>query len=135
MHHTLILIGNLGKDPEMHYTPSGQAVCSFSVATSREYTSNDQRVKETVWFRVQTWGKLAETCNQYLKKGSKVYIEGRLVPDKETGNPRVWSKQDGTHGASFNVNAQTVRFLSPKSETPMTDAAQEVGGVEEEYPF
>lgn len=113
MHHTTIILGNLGKDPEMRYTPSGQAVCSFSVASTRKYTSsNGEQVKETIWFRVQTWGKLAEVCNQYLKKGGLVYVEGRLIPDKQTGSPRVWSKQDGTAGASFEVNAQTVRFLS-----------------------
>jgi len=107
------LIGNLGKDPELRYTPSGQAVCSFSVASTRKYTTgNGEQVKETIWFRVQTWGKLAEVCNQYLKKGGLVYVEGRLIPDKQTGSPRVWNKQDGTAGASFEVNAQTVRFLS-----------------------
>lgn len=113
MHHMTIIIGNLGKDPEMRYIPSGQAVCSFSVASTRKYTTgNGEQVKETIWFRVQTWGKLAEVCNQYLKKGGLVYVEGRLIPDKQTGSPRVWSKQDGTAGASFEVNAQTVRFLS-----------------------
>ena len=83
------------------------------MASTRKYTTgNGEQVKETVWFRVQTWGKLAEVCNQYLKKGGLVYVEGRLIPDKQTGSPRVWSKQDGTAGASFEVNAQTVRFLS-----------------------
>jgi single-strand DNA-binding protein len=113
MHHMTIILGNLGKDPEMRYTPSGQAVCSFSVASTRKYTTGSgEQVKETIWFRVQTWGKLAEVCNQYLKRGGLVYVEGRLIPDKQTGSPRVWNKQDGTAGASFEVNAQTVRFLS-----------------------
>ena len=77
MYHTIIIVGNLGKDPEMRYTPSGQAVTSFPVATNRQYTTGSgEQVKETIWFRISTWGKTAETCNQYLKKGSKVLIEG-----------------------------------------------------------
>lgn len=117
MYHTLIIVGNLGKDPEMRYTPSGQAVTSFSVASNRKYTSsNGEQVNETIWFRVSAWGKQAEICNQYLKKGSKVLVEGRLTPDKSTGGPRLWQKQDGTSAASFEVNAQTVRFLSTRGE-------------------
>src|SRR5215510_10843770 len=117
MYHTIIIVGNVGKDPEMRYTPSGQAVTSFSVATNRQYTSgNGEQVKETIWFRVTTWGKQAEVCNQYLKKGSKVLVEGRLTPDKATGGPRIWNKQDGSTGASFEVTAGTVRFLSSRGE-------------------
>ncbi|MFZ5881210.1 MAG: single-stranded DNA-binding protein [Chloroflexota bacterium] len=118
MYHTLIIVGNVGKDPEMRYTPSGQTVTSFSVATNRQYTaSNGEQVKETIWFRVSAWGKTAEICNQYLKKGSKVLIEGRLNADKSTGGPRIWAKQDGTAGASFEVTASTVRFLSSRDES------------------
>ena len=117
MYHTIILVGNLGRDPEMRYTPSGQAVTNFSVATNRQYTGSDgQLVKETIWFRVSTWGKTAENCNQFLKRGSKVLVEGRLIPDTSTGGPRVWNRQDGTPSASFEVNAQTVRFLSTRGE-------------------
>jgi single-strand DNA-binding protein len=117
MYHTIILVGNLGRDPEMRYTPSGQAVTNFSVATNRQYTSSDgQPVKETIWFRVSTWGKIAENCNQFLKRGSKVLVEGRLVPDANTGGPRVWKRQDGTPSASFEVSASTVRFLTARGE-------------------
>ncbi|MFN3742488.1 MAG: single-stranded DNA-binding protein [Anaerolineales bacterium] len=117
MFHTIILIGNLGRDPEMRYTPSGQPVTSFSVATNRRYTSaNGEQVEETLWFRVTTWGKLAETCNQYLKKGSKVLVEGRLTGDPRTGGPRIWNGQDGQPRASFEVTAQTVRFLSARGD-------------------
>jgi len=117
MFHTLIIVGNVGKDPEMRYTPSGQAVTSFSVATNRQYTgSNGEQVKETIWFRVSTWGKTAEVCNQYVKKGSKVLVEGRLTPDKNTGGPRIWTKADGTAGASYDVTASNVRFLSARGE-------------------
>jgi len=117
MYHTLIIVGNVGKDPEMRYTPSGQAVTSFSVATNRQYTTgNGEQVKETIWFRVTTWGKQAEICNQYVKKGMKVLVEGRLTPDKATGGPRVWTKSDGSAGASFEVTANTVRFLSSRGD-------------------
>src|SRR5512135_2907284 len=117
MYQTIIIVGNVGRDPEMRYTPSGQAVTSFSVATNRQYSNNNgETVKETVWFRVSAWGKTGETCNQYLKKGSKVLIEGRLTADPATGGPRIWTAQDGAPRASFEVSAQTVRFLSSRSE-------------------
>jgi single-strand DNA-binding protein len=128
MYHTIIIVGNVGKDPEMRYTPSGQAVTSFSVATNRQYaTGNGEQVKETIWFRVTTWGKQAEVCNQYVRKGSKVLIEGRLTPDKATGGPRIWTKQDGSAGASFEVTAGTVRFLSSRGEG---GEGQMMGGME-----
>ena len=79
MYQQLIIVGNLGKDPEMRYTPSGTPVTSLSVATNRKYTGSDgQVVKETTWFRVSVFGKSAETAAQYLKKGSAVLVEGRL---------------------------------------------------------
>ena len=116
MFHTIIIVGNLGKDPEMRYTPSGQAVTSFSLATNRNYTgSNGQQVKETIWFRINAWGKLAETCNNYLHKGSKVLVEGRLQADATTGGPRTFTRQDGTTSASFEVVASTIRFLSTRT--------------------
>ncbi len=117
MYHTIIIVGNLGRDPEMRYLPSGQAVTNLSVATSRQYSGQDgQQVKETTWFRVSVWGKQAESCNQYLKKGSKVLVEGRLTPDTATGGPRIWTRQDGTPASSFEVSASTVRFLSSRSD-------------------
>lgn len=118
MYQTIILAGNLGRDPEMRYTPSGAAVTSFSVATNRQYTNNNgETIKETIWFRISVWGKMAETCNQYLKKGSKVLVEGRLTADSATGGPRIWTGQDGSPRASFEVSAQTVRFLSSRGES------------------
>jgi single-strand DNA-binding protein len=117
MYHTLIIVGNVGRDAEMRYTPSGQAVTSFSVATNRQYTANSgEQVKETIWFRITTWGKQAEIWNQYVKKGSKVLVEGRLTPDQSTGGPRIWNDQSGSPRASFEVTANTVRFLSSRSE-------------------
>lgn len=137
MFHTIIIVGNLGRDPEMRYTPGGTAVTNFSVATSRKYTSSDgSTVKETIWFRISTWGKQAEICNQFLKKGSKVLVEGRLVPDNSTGGPRVWTRQDGTAGASFDVTAQTVRFLSTRGEEESDLPAGEPGApLEDDIPF
>jgi single-strand DNA-binding protein len=117
MYQKILIIGNLGGDPEMRYTPSGQAVTNFSVATNRQYTASDgQQVKETVWFRVSAWGRQAETSNQYLRRGSRVLVEGRLTADPATGAPRIWTKQDGSAGASFEISAQTVRFLSTRQE-------------------
>jgi single-strand DNA-binding protein len=116
-YHTFIFVGNLGRDPEMRYTPSGQAVTNFPVAINDNYTnSNGEKIERTIWVRVSTWGKQAETCNQYLKKGRKVLVEGRLTPDPATGGPRIWNRQDGTPGASFEVSASTVRFLSSRGE-------------------
>ena len=144
MYQTLILAGNLGRDPEMRYTPAGQAVTSFPVATNRQYTNNNgETVKETIWFRVSVWGKMAETCNQYLKKGSKVLVEGRLTADPATGAPRIWSGQDGKSRSSFDVSAQTVRFLSSRNEaggsagdsTAVADETPSLAGDENEIPF
>ena len=119
MYQKILIVGNLGRDPEMRYTPSGQAVTSFSVATNRQYTANSgEKIKETTWFRISAWGRLAETCSQYLHKGSKVLIEGRLSPDPQTGGPRIWTGQDGAPRASYEITAQTVRFLSARNEAP-----------------
>jgi single-strand DNA-binding protein len=124
MYQKIVIVGRLGRDPEMRFTPTGQAVTSFSVATDRQY--NDQAgkpVKETVWFRVTAWGKLAETCNNFLQKGKLVLIEGRLSVDAKTGGPRIWTAQDGTPRASYEIVAGTVKFLSARNEGAGGDAA------------
>lgn len=136
-YHTIIVVGNLGREPEMRYTPSGQPVTSFSIASNRSYvnTSGD-KVDETIWFRVTAWGKLAETCNQYLHKGSKVLVEGRLTPDKN-GGPRIWTNKDGQSAASYEITANTVRFLSQRGEgtgEPAMDGMSMDGGGED-IPF
>jgi single-strand DNA-binding protein len=116
MYHTVIILGNLGRDPEMRYLPSGQPVTTMNIATNHKYTDSDgQLVKETTWFRVSVFGKQAESSNQYLKKGSSVLIQGRLRPDPSTGGPRVWNRQDGTPSASFEVTAQTVKFVGGRA--------------------
>ena len=107
MYAKIIIIGNLGSNPEQRFTPSGDPVTTFSVATSRKYGEKD----ETTWFRVSVWGKQAESCNQYLSKGSKVLVEGRLKAE-----PTVYQRKDGTWASSYEVTAETVRFLTPKGE-------------------
>lgn len=113
----ITIVGNLGRDPEMRYTPGGQAVTNFTVAANRQYTaSSGERIKETVWFRISAWGRQAEIVNQYLKTGSQVLVEGRMTPDKETGGPRIWTRQDGTSAASYEVTAERVIFLSGRGD-------------------
>lgn len=138
MYQTLILIGNLGKDPEMRFTPGGQPVTTLSVATNRQYKDTGskllgQAVKETTWFRVTVWGKQAESCNQFLHKGSRILVEGRLTPDPETGGPRIW-ESNGKHGASYEVTASTVRFVSNREE-PYGSDTPNFGTNDSDIPF
>jgi len=112
----ITLVGNLGDDPSMRYTPNGTAVTNISVATSNQYTKKDgEKVNETTWFRVSVWGKSAEACNTYLKKGSKVLVVGRMTVDKATGGPRVY-ESNGEYKSSFEVTASEVKFLSSRAE-------------------
>ena len=108
------------------------------MATNRRYTdSAGEQRDETVWFRVSVWGRQAETVNQYLSKGRQVLVEGRLVAD-ENGNPRIWNRQDGSPAASFEISAQTVRFLGGREEVGF-GAPEEGPGYgpesEDEIPF
>lgn len=114
----LEFIGNLGKDPTMRYTANtATAVCEFSVGVNRSFTDNTgTHVTETTWLKVTAWGKQAEACNNCLKKGSKVYVSGRLNVDPKTGGPRVWPGDDGVAHSSFEVTADQVEFLSTKAE-------------------
>jgi len=117
-YQTTVIAGNVGRDPEMRYTPSGQAVTSFSVAVNESYTNNNgEKVKKTIWFRVSAWGKQAEIWNQYVKKGQMILVEGRLTGDQATGGPRVWTGQDGQPRASFEISASIVRFLSSRQDS------------------
>jgi single-strand DNA-binding protein len=144
MYQSTTIVGNLGRDPEMRYTPSGTPVTSLNVATNRKYTGSDgQVVKEATWFRVSVFGKQAETCAQYLKKGSTVLVEGRLQSDLKTGGPKIFTRQDGTVGTNFEIFANTVRFLSSReggaaaaAGTAAVAGLDEVpAGSEEEIPF
>lgn len=112
-HLKLSFIGNLGRDPEMRYTPDGKPVTSFSVAINNQYASAaGETVKETVWIKASAWGKLAEVTNQYLKKGSKVFVEGRIKP------LRLWDGQDGEKHADIEVTIAEIEFLSAAQGAP-----------------
>jgi single-strand DNA-binding protein len=101
----VILIGNLGRDPELRYTQSGQAVVNFSLATSENWTDKTgERAERTEWHRIVAWGRTGELCAQYLSKGRTVYVEGRL-------QTRDWEDREGNKRSTTEVNAQTVQFL------------------------
>ena len=101
----VILIGNLGRDPELRYTQSGQAVVNFTLATSENWTDKSgERVERTEWHRIVVWGRMGELCAQYLSKGRTVYIEGRI-------QTREWEDKDGNKRYTTEINAQTVQFL------------------------
>ena len=129
----VMLIGNLGRDPEMRYTPSGRPVTTFSMATNRAWkTSEGERRSETEWFNIVAWGSLAEICNQYLKKGHQVYIEGRL-------QSRSWEDDEHKKHQTTEVVAKEMVMLGDRRKEDSGD-----GGVEsesedadgaEEFPF
>lgn len=122
----VMIIGRLGRDPEMRYTPSGRPVTSFSVATSRSWnTSDGERRTETEWFNVVAWSSLAEICNQYLVKGQQVYIEGRL-------QSRSWEDDSGKRHSSVEIVANEMIMLGERrsSEKPAQKEA-----AEDEFPF
>jgi single-strand DNA-binding protein len=102
----VILIGNLGKDPELRYTPNGQPVASFSLATTERWNDkNNQKQEKTEWHNIVVWGKLAELVNQYLKKGRSAYIEGRITN-------RSWDDRDGNKKYRTEIVANQIQFLS-----------------------
>ena len=140
MYQKVIIAGNLGGDPEMRYMSDGTAVTNFSVATSRRWTNkaSGEQQEETIWFRVSVWGRQAETTNEYLSKGRQVLVEGRMKPDPQTGGPRIWTGQDGAPRASFEITADTVRFMG--SREGGGSATADSGGAspaqeEDEIPF
>lgn len=129
----VMLIGNLGRDPEMRYTPSGRPVTTFSVATNRSWkTSDGERRSETEWFNVVAWGSLAEICNQYLKKGQQVYIEGRL-------QSRSWEDDDKNKHQTTEVVAKEMIMLGDrrKGNSEGAEEGDEASPDDEddEFPF
>ena len=113
----LIIIGNLGKDPEMRYMPDGTAVTNLNVATNRKWNNPDgSKGEETTWFRVTLWRKDAENAAQYLAKGRQVMIEGRLTPDKTTGGPKIFTRQDGSAGSSYEMTADRFVMLGSRQD-------------------
>ena len=132
MYQKLTIVGNLGRDPELRYTAQGTAVCNISVATNESWTDGDGVKHERVtWFRVSCWRRMAEAVAQYMSKGRQVLVEGRLTPD-ENGNPRVWTDKQGNARASFEMNAQTVKFLGGRGTQEETYGEPE---EEAEIPF
>lgn len=134
MYQSTTVIGHLGRDPEMRFTADGTPVTSFNIATTRKWTNAEgQSQEKTTWFRVTTWRKLAETCNQYLTKGQLVLVEGDVEAsawsDKTSNEPR----------ATLELRARTVRFLSKKGERGEPEVGAGSGGAaaptEEDIPF
>lgn len=140
MYQKVIIAGNLGGDPEMRFMPDGTAVTNFSVATNRRWTNkaSGQQQEETIWFRVSVWGAQAETANEYLSKGRQVLVEGRMKPDPQTGGPRIWTGQDGAPRASFEMTAESVRFIGSRDSGGFSGDDSEGGAPaqeEDEIPF
>ena len=116
----MTIIGNLGTEPEMRFTPGGRPVTSFSVATNWRYTTQEgERKEETDWFTVVAWGKLAEQCNQFLAKGRLVFVEGRL-------RLRQWEGQDGQKRARNEIVADRVKFLDRQGQIPGGSGKDEI---------
>lgn len=114
----IILVGNLGRDPELRYTPQGTPVCSFTMATNeRRKDKNGEMQDQTTWFKVTLWGRQAETASQYLTKGRPVYIEGRLRVEE-------WTDRDGKPRHTLEVNATDMQFIGgARSEEPSMERA------------
>ncbi|MFQ6016243.1 MAG: single-stranded DNA-binding protein [Anaerolineae bacterium] len=133
MYQKIVIAGHLGSDPEMRYTPSGTPVTNFSVATNRRWTDAEgQSREETTWFRVITWGRLAETCNQYLTKGRAVLVEGERL------NANPWINREGQAAATLELTARVVRFLGGREERELTFGEEPEGPeeiTEESLPF
>lgn len=154
MFHRVTLIGRVGQDPQMRYTPDGVPVTNFSVATTimrnKERTPdcpngwkesyNGRNWELTTWWRVTCWRDLAETVNSYLSKGRQVFVEGEVSGDAANGslNPRVWTGNDGVARASFEITARTVKFLGGRDEgtagAPVSEPPPE-GFEEDALPF
>jgi single-strand DNA-binding protein len=129
----IMIIGNVGRDPEMRYAPSGSAVTSFSVATSRTYTANGEKKEETEWFTVEAWNRLAEIANQYVSKGRKIYVEGRFHLD-------TWSGNDGQQRSRAKITATDFQLLDQAGGQGMREEGSPVGARDggmdpEDLPF
>lgn len=116
----IIVIGNVGRDPEMRYTPSGQSVTSFSVASNRRYrTADGEQREETMWFNVNAWGRMAEICNQYLTRGRQVYVEGRLTT-------RIFQGGDGQARIANDISLTEMQMLGNRGD--MEESRTPYGG-------
>lgn len=121
----VMVIGFLGRDPEMRYTPKGKSVVSFSIACDRYWKGSDgEKHKDTDWFNVVAWGELADICNKYLSRGSQAYVEGRI-------QTRIWQDKEGQQHKSVDIVAQQVLLLNSKQkETNFDDSEEDM-----EFPF
>ncbi len=131
MLNKIMLIGNLGRDPEMNYTPNGRAITKFSMAVNRRTRDREsgERREDTTWFNVVAWEQLAETCNNYLHKGSRVYIEGRM-------GSRKYTDKDGVERTAWEVTAENMEMLDPKGTGPSGEGQGGYGDVTaDEVPF
>ncbi|MEK6201726.1 MAG: single-stranded DNA-binding protein [Desulfobulbaceae bacterium] len=129
MLNKVMLIGNLGKDPEIRYTQSGTAVATFNVATTESWKDKDgQKQESTEWHRVVAWQKLAETCGEYLHKGSKVYIEGKL-------QTRKWQDQNGNDKFTTEIVAREMKMLSPRGGAGDDSSYGGGGGGSQEHSY
>ncbi len=133
----VMIIGHLGRDPEMRYTPSGRPVTTFTVATSRSWNTVDgERHQETEWFNVVAWGNLAEICKQYLTKGQQVYIEGRL-------QTRHWEDKEGNKHSSVEIVSNEMMMLGDRRDSgntekhaaEATEESEPTSTDEDEFPF
>jgi single-strand DNA-binding protein len=128
MLNKIMLIGNLGRDPELNVTQEGTPVTKFSLAVSRNTkTSTGERKEETEWFNIVAWRQLAETCERYLHKGSKVYIEGRL-------QTRKYTDRNGVERTSIEVIASDMEMLTPKSASSSSESSS-AGSADDRDPF
>jgi single-strand DNA-binding protein len=130
MLNKIMLIGNLGKDPDMSYTPAGKAVTKFSLAVNRRTRDREsgERREETQWFNIVAWDQLAETMNTYLHKGSKVYIEGRMTSHKYTD-------KEGVERTAWEVTASDMQMLDPKGMGQGGDSDVSGASTPDEIPF
>ena len=137
----VILIGNLGQDPEFRSTGSGQPIASFSLATSESWKdkTSGERIERTEWHRIAVWGRLAEVCRDYLHKGSKVYVEGRL-------QTRKWQDKDGNDQYTTEIRADEMKMLggkpegqqqaaAPRQQAPQRQHAAPAGEFDDDIPF
>lgn len=128
MYQQVIIIGNVGRDPDMRYTSGGTAVCSFSVAVSRRWTdktTNEQREK-TTWFKVTAWRQLAETCSQYVKKGMQIMVIGEI-------DASAYVSQNGEARASLELTASTIKFLGSRGEGGSSGGYSDEGSYHQDY--
>jgi len=128
MYHKITIAGRLGTDPELRFLADGTPVCNFSVAVNQKRKGEET----TIWYRISAWNKTAEIVNEYLSKGRAVLIEGQLRADEKTGGPRIYQKNDGTAGTSFELNATNVTFLPGGNDGGQQQAASGQPAAEKE---